>query len=91
MQALRGRVMHPSGVNIPRNWRRHRRGIGTGSSLSGASPRGDLGLVRILLLHTRPVQMRTHFCPGTGPEAAMATGEVTPFPAGHSFRCQRMA
>jgi len=35
--------MHPSGVNIPRNRRRHRRGDRRGSSLSGASTRGDLG------------------------------------------------
>ena len=40
-QALRAEVVHPSGVNIPRNRRRHRSGIGAGSSLSGASTTGD--------------------------------------------------
>jgi len=91
MQPLRGEVMHPSGVNIPRNRTRHRRGDRLGEQPEQCLAQGRSGLVRILLLHTRPVEMRTHFCPGTGLEAAMAAREVTPLPPGHPFRCQRMA
>jgi len=42
-QALRRGVVHRSGDNVPGNRRRHRNGVGAGSSLSGASPREALG------------------------------------------------
>jgi len=79
MQAMRGGVMHRSGDNIPGT------GDGTETGRRGEQrerclAQGRSGLVRALQLRTRPVEMRTHFFPGTSPEAAMAAGEVTPLP-----------